>query len=653
MEIVLGIALYGFVFAQAAQFNFSPLGWLRSWAALAAFSSTNLILAQVFGVNSGWISRGLLFLCLGVSFFQLKSKVGELIKFSSSNLALLLLSLFVLSFLFFRNFFPQFDVDSLNYHLPGVLWHIERLGLQSWQQQIEVISLWHLLIGMEEFLLVPGYGPNLDISLWGGVVGGLLKAMTVFSLFSLLPQKAIFAKSIAATLLLLDEHFLFSGLSRYVYITPSVIGLVLLLSWQSWRVLCSHYSAIWSCLSLGLLLSTVKYHGNIFLLGVFVLIPLNSILRRIQRKSFLPPLPNMSILTTFALSGYAWFVLHFWRWWETGSPIPPYKMIFFSLDNFWRGAERLENITFQGTILGSLNPNFVLRYPGIYSSQLTLLFLIPVAALVFIYFRVPKSRGVFTKSLVTSLFLFLFTYAWSVVAIIIRADESRYPRYVLGTGTLAVCLFLLSLRKTGRLSSFSEKIYNYTSNVWVQSVFALATLGLLFSGVDKRYRNVSFDHRPNQKQIIDFLGYYFSHSPPYLDSGRSFMSTLMMPLNEDSVPAMKECIQKLSIARNDVSLLMGNGILVFGPNAVWPSYLVAPHAAIGSISEGGGYLRIPKGKTPSDIGFQFAIIPKSRELQSVVIVSDENELLRKVGFDPVPICTTSDVILVKLEAEHD
>lgn len=666
MEIFFGACYYALVFLLASFGDFRPRGWALAWAGFLGFAGFNLLLVKIFGGSGATFSRVFL-VALVIALLALIWKRGSFKRFRPKSYASAALTFAVIAFVAIRNFFPQYDVDSLNYHIPGVLWHILKEQLTPFQQHIEAVSLWFVLIGTEEFLLVPGFSSKIDLALFGGVVGGLFKNLCLLTVISMLPARAFLARTIVFVLMLIDEHFFFSGISRYVYISPAMIGLSALLAWFLWRGVRFHFSSLWLALSMALLLTSVKYHGQFFFVGTVLAIGGIFVWRVWNRRSIAFALPSGIEAITFLLSAFSTGAIHLQRLLATGSPIPPYSVGPFRADALLRGSERLQDITFEGSLLSVLQqPVYAMKFHGMYASIFVLLLILPTFGARILIPYLPFLKRIFSRSLGFALFGFLFTAVWNITAVYIRPDESRYPRYALAVASISLAFWALSFHHRIRiwLKRFLPISLPLYDSKALPLALSIAILTFIAVKTDSRYRNVGIDERPNFTQIVEFISYYVKNPAPFLQPKAAYMRQVMLPLNHISVPQMQECVLSLAREKSDPSLLLGNKMAVYGPNAVWPSYLVAPMAAIGTISEGGGYFRLPK-ESPSlrQNGIQYAMIPRSKSLwprdpSNPETPNSESERgsTKEIVFDslvrakinPVPLCESPEMLLVEL-----
>lgn len=662
MDLVLSIFLYLTIFLLASFKRFRPEGWALAWGFLFFLSGIGRLWVFFDPTHASIFLQGILLfsplILLGIKSIRLS------LKQSLSKVSWLPVVLGI--FLFYRNFFPQFDVDSLNYHLTGLLWRIRHGELMEFQQHSQVYSLWIHWLGFEEFLLIPGATLGAQLAVWGGIIGGVFKFLTVMSVLSCIPRNAIFLRTLAAVALMIDDHFFFSGINRFVYISPALIGLSGLAFWFVWRTIRGHLPSFWISIALGLGAASVKYHGIYFFIAIVALSGLGAAWHIVRARDLKRLLHiQLSQASLFFLGVFQCGVIHLMRIVETGSPTPPYALGPFRSFIPYRGLERIEDMLFKSTIWDTISsPKEAMMFPAIYINKAVMWMFLPalvILVLSFLFRRISRQLGIQQRELIFATFGFGLTVIWALLAIYIRNDETRYPRYVVAVGAIALAYWIFTFRKVPIviLKRFPDFIGIPTIKLWRSKVLgtlcSIALLAFFFVKIDTRANNVTISERAGYNHINKFIGSYFSENLQHPDPSAPYMEGLLIPINHRSIPKIAQCLKNLASKEGDPSLALGNRIFTFGPNSVWSSYLVAPLSALGSISEGGGYLQLPeKSDGLVERGFRYALVPKNSTLWEGIIVKVGHALeSRKVKFvhpnKESPVCDSEDMILVKLE----
>jgi hypothetical protein len=160
--------------------KWKPEGWAQAWVYLIGVSAGFRILLWLLPNESPLLSRGVIFLGLALALARAKWKAHlRYYRISLPNLAFVLLAALVMA----RSIFPNYDVDSLSYHLSAIRWLYHKSSLPDLQAHAQGVYLAYRVIGFEEFLGIPAL--DADLGLWSGLIGGWLKVLTLFSVLSL------------------------------------------------------------------------------------------------------------------------------------------------------------------------------------------------------------------------------------------------------------------------------------------------------------------------------------------------------------------------------------------------------------------------------------------------------------------------------------
>jgi hypothetical protein len=499
----------------------------------------------------------------------------------------------LLVFLGARSFFPSFDVDSLLYHLNGVRYLAMRHELPPYQQNLEVASLWNNWMGFEESLLTPV--ARLDLGLAGGLVGGAFKIFSMFTVVALIPAPAFLLRTLAVFLILIDDHFFFSGQSRLVYLNTSLIGLVSLSFWlaaRSWRRP-ERFSL--PAILVGVIGAAVKTHGLFFFAPVLGVAVLACVRKRVPPRKLLGE-RLARLCLAFALTGFSAFFLM--KWLVTGSPLAPFDFLFWKADHRWREPNTLLALRAK-TSWASLKvmPWVPLVYPGNLAMKAVAVLILP-AGLAQLFRRWRSAR------LAYAVFFFAVTAGWAFTSRYLNVEESRYPRYVFGVAVLGLCMFGLHAWRLREARILRGPLRRWL--VPASHCLALLLCLRLVLTIDTRYFNVPTGERPKWANIFSFvegLGTRSSLSP------RSpHMASLYLPFMYTDVAPLEACVEKLPEA---ATLQTGAGLIIFGPFSTWPLILLSPGAVAGSSWEGGGNLRqVEGGAELKARGIKFALVPR-------------------------------------------
>jgi hypothetical protein len=606
-EILYPVSLGAFFFACYAGARGGPERRLAfAWLALFALAGIFRVALEIAPGPAPALCGGLLFLALGWVGWGLPRARVSLRRGDAYWIALLV-------FLGARSFFPQFDVDSLLYHLAGVKYLAVRGSLPAYQQHSEVASLWYDWLGPEESLLAPV--ARLDLGIAGGLLGGVFKAVSVFTVVALVPRRAFLLRAVAAFLLLVDDHFFFSGQCRFVYLNPTLVGLLALGCWCTWRAWrCPRVFALPAILVL-VMATAVKLHGIFFLAGALAILTIALVRRRAN------PLlkANVPMLGCAAVGVAGFFLL---KWITLGSPLAPFDFLFWRADHAWRGTEYLLGAQAKKSAAAVLHaPWRALIFPGNLAMKAVVVLLVPAALLA--AFRSRRNRW-----FLDALALFAATAAWALLSHYLNPEESRYPRYVFGAAVLGLAHFGLGLRHVAGARYFA---------VPVSHAIALFLVARLVLTVDTRYFNVPTGERPHWENIAGFarsLGRFPSVSPR-----NSYLKGLLVDFQYTDVAVLEPCWESLPEPLRSG----GAGLVAFPFDSPWPALLIAPGAVFGTPVEGGGSLRRIDGVGDlAKAGIRFALVPKD---PAAPPKAGPNAL----RFEGETICESAHMRLLRLE----
>ena len=644
LALSCALSIFWIPVAIAKKYRWGAKGWVRGWLILFLFAGSSRISLWLAPQYAPIFSR--IFLGVLVLVTAKISRISFPSKISIENFIWGLLSAFV----FLRNFHPQYDVDSLSYHFPSLLWLFNRPHLSPIQGMIQNQNFAYRLIGLEEFLAIPCLDNNLPFL--AGLIGGVLKLLSLYSVIAIIPSSFSLGKYLAAFFLLIDDHFFFSGQSRFVYLNPSMIGLVALSLWLSWRGARGSPKSAWSSLVLALCLPAAKGHGLFFAFGVIVVfcfgIFVNAQISAVFKSEFRKSSTWLWLLCPMA----ALFSVYGLNWIETGSPIYPLKFGPFVPRHY----SNILNFVNKGVPPGSFlqdirSPLKTTISSGNLSMKLAALLWLPSFA-IWASCRLNANRQLASwirknwkisfseRNASFALFGFSATMLWAALAEAMVHGESRYPRYIFGLTTAAVVISLRSIRLH---SNYFRRLLIKIPSFSV----GLIALILLVIGIDRRYYNIPLSKRTNWKQIVLAIQNPFYRA---LNPNSQEVLLLVDEYWRKNVVMLVDCLQKVS--DKDFRLkdfTDGNGLLLFSPGMGWPNYLVARYAARGDAY---AFFSLPEGvNSLEEAGIQYALFP-SLWRKDVPEEIKQSEMLSEIIRQTVPlssVCGSDDMELVQLK----
>ena len=394
--------------------------------------------------------------------------------------------------LILRSLMPIFDVDSLSYHLPFLDWLYRRWELPLEQQGFLTTDPRRFFSGTEDFISIPGVLGNLP--LYAGVMSGVLKCITFATIVSVIP-KSIFFGIFAGFLMILDDHFLFSGQSCSIFLNPAFIGVAALACYFSLRTVLGHSWSLWTALSLLLQLTAIKYHGLYLLLpfGIALTFFAASRFRAPSRQQWL--MIFSAILACFSVFGlnllhtgsplYPFSLGPFQAWRET----PPQILGMYAVSHFW--ADLIQR------------HYRILTYPGNIALKMTAALFIPVTMAWLVGKRGLLPLGINRRSLTKGLLLFLVCAAWAILMTKLAPDEAqfagRYPRYIFGVAIMGLCQVLFSAKKLlpSVCQGKSPRVFT--------AVLAPVTFVFTAAIIDRHAANIPLEFRPTWQDISKYL----------------------------------------------------------------------------------------------------------------------------------------------------
>ncbi len=586
MDLIYALALLSIPLLIAARFQWRDRGWAMGWCVLFALAGGFRLLMEVlprYAPEASWIFT---LVCAG---YLLREKLPS---FQKNQILRALPWVACAALLLVRSYFPQFDIDSMDYHISAIQWLKDRTTLPELYQHAEVIKSWYWVVGFEEWLSIPGLAG--DLGLTAGLVGGVLKTLGLCTLISLLPATWPLLRYLAAFLLLIDDHFFFSGQSRYVYLNPSLIPLTALMLHLTWRGIRGSSQRLWMGVALAGGMASVKYLGLYFL-------PIPVLALFITRPKHLPDKTSRWALAAALLLGGSVFGLHFL---STGNPVVPVPNRFFELKAFHRGTEVFLHYFMQESFWQACaQPLRRLVYPGNLAMKMVAVCIIPTFALslLLLYPRFKYRFWILKRRLFFALLCFGVVQGWAIIAHYIASiEKSRYPRYVMGIAILGLLSLLIAMRK---------KILPQGHWKWGEPILGWGLLIFLVVTLDTRFYNIAPPQRPSWSHIGAFIQAKFRGTKNSLEFEAPFLKDLLLHEVQTDFPPLRKRLLELE-AQTGLQLLRGEGLACHGGFGTWPNILLAPNMMILSIPEGGGYLRFPKGvEALQQAGLRYLILP--------------------------------------------
>lgn len=335
-----------------------------------------------------------------------------------------------------RSFFPNIDSDSFNYHLPAIQWLWDRPLLPALQRLYESQEARYFWAGSESFLAIPGL--LFHLPLFAGVLGGVIKILSVLSVLTLLPKKARCIRYIASFLLLVDDHFFFSGQNKFVYLNPSLVGVFALIAYLTLRGIRGHSFSLKESLLLCACALPIKYQV------VYVFLPVTAVgffclvRRRIRITRCDATLIALATLNVFSVYGLNLF--------ETGTPLYPFPLGPFKA-----------HLPYIGYHLGYYSETTQLSWLGTLAKYHYKIFTLSgnlAAKVAFVLFPFGIGAWFFRKRhrpvLEYGLWLIGIHLVWNLVIAryfpIDLEEGGRYARYFFGSAVVGILCLALSLR---------------------------------------------------------------------------------------------------------------------------------------------------------------------------------------------------------------
>ena len=412
-------------------------------------------------------------------------------EFFNFDVKIAIIAIFIL-----RGLLPQFDLDSLNYHLPALEWLYQRPLLPLAQRTFVGQDFERFWIGTEDFSSIPGLLGNLP--LYAGIMGSVFKCLTFATLVSLVPR-SVFIVALTGLLLIFDDHFLFSGQNSTVFLNPAFIGVAALAVHFSLRAVRGHSSSAWTAVALSLQVCAIKFHGLYFFIWIGVPILLLLGVRLTGGTMKWPKRRDWALLFSGSLAVFSFYGLNLLN---TGTPFYP-----FSFGPFKTAAssmaDKIVDLNESGILRILSERSFhIMTYPGNLALKAVAVLFLP--ALILIFWKRPFGFRLKRRNLTTGFIYFLICTGWVVLMTRLDSREARYdgryPRLIFGIAVLGLAHVTMSLRALWcSLWNFPRLTRALRLGSPVLVFLFCATL------IDHHATNVPLESRPSWKDIAGYL----------------------------------------------------------------------------------------------------------------------------------------------------
>lgn len=535
-------------------------------------------------------------------------------------------------FVIIRSFFPNFDVDSLNYHLTGVRWLIEKHTLASFQHRPDGLNIHFAWLGFEDFLTIP-WATRPEFPLIAGIMGGVTKLLTMGTIASIIPRATIGLRYIAVFLLLIDDHFLFSGQNRFVFINPALIGLFAASMWLAWRTLFGHQRSFWNSVALTFGILSCKFHG-IYLAGFVGLLLILGLLRRSFQKKHLFKKPNfqekLALISGIILCSSVYGL----NWIQYGDPLFPF------LKNKLGGEPLIRTLDYLG-VFGAFsfwdalkNPLRTMIYPGVIALKAAAVLLIP-ALLICPFVKKKRFIGFACVAFCTSLIWIAIAHS--------TLEDSRFARYAFGLTTLGLCFFAIAL-----VNALKRVLPKISQIHFLHFFLGAVLLTWTVMTVDTRYSNVPPTERPKWKDIAQLMKSYWDHKPSEVQI-KGAMMPYLFPQAVSNLQKLEPCLDKYGKI-SKIRLKDGEHLLLMSSFGMWPGYFLGGLSLRGDIY-GGGFLKMSM-ENFQKLPIEYALLPREwlntgkiplGYVQNVPGLSQKIlQQMKRV------LCQSDDLVLVKM-----
>ncbi|MBF0532869.1 MAG: hypothetical protein HQL23_07230 [Candidatus Omnitrophica bacterium] len=434
---------------------------------------------------------------------------------SSQNSFQNMLLLPILGFVFFWNCYPTFVVDDLTSYFYAIQLMLEKGGFFYSQYSDARLSL---PMG-ENLLYAIGFSLQNKSFLFPQLIMGVSKVMFVLTVYGAVEM---FTGGVwpllASAFIASEEHFIFSGVNRFVVLNIPLMFAVFMMFWGLFAAAQFRRKdyLIWSWLAIFFALNC-KYVSLLYLFVYFiffiVLFGNDQFILNRQRRIFF----SLPTTLTLGLIGVVTMFQYLWRLLATGSPLFPMPLGIFKpyfYDPFAIEIGRAWHFSLNvGTAIKNVTAFMV--WPGILPLKILPIVGIIVAILSFS----PKWK-------INQKFLFgIYCLFLSIILVVVQeiyvVFEMRYYRFGLG---------LAAFSATVLLSCIFDYFYSYVQGFHRLKNFSCYVLILpVVVFCIKSSFGVLSPYRPDRKAILAFISGKTTESSiieTYYPEGNQVISTI-------------------------------------------------------------------------------------------------------------------------------
>jgi hypothetical protein len=640
MEIALALCLGLGCGALAWRNQFRPLGWLNAWGYLLAIAAIGRGLLLFIPSLAQPLTQGVIAAsAIAILGSTILMKVRQPRSGLRNDSGLLVLAAFSLPFLTILHFHPVYDIDSLTYHLPSVVWLQERAWLPDFAREYENHHAHFRMIGFEEFLALSIRGDQLPFFM--ALIQCLLKALAIFSLASCLPTGFWPGQALLFFFLCREDFFLHSGVNKWIYLNPSFVALFAMVGFFSWRAWRGHRDSFWVALSLLPALAAIKYHGILIVPALSLFLTACSFRRPgLAGFSGLSKLPRSIGLFFLAASALA-FEVYGLNWIETGSPLFPWGI------GALRAPNTLQTVAAYRLLLPAGNPWQLLLLPWKSALRISPGFslfgcfaLLPLFLCLFLLSLLGsegmgsglrtwlKSRfgivGPSRRSLSGLCFAGVLSWLWVVFTQILSVIDQRFPVFAFGLSSwMLVCACF----------AFRPRRWAWCYGRTRFSLFVTAVIcGLAIYSGSQANGKLRAEELPRKGISLKFL---LAGGPPPLSVNDAAYFDRFEQETIENVPALIECRRRLKIGDFD--------FVSIAPRPIWPSYF------IGSLSARADPYAVFAPESLKH--YRFALLPREYLRKTPAEFSrlaPWAEKIIELGRQSPPLCGSKDMVFTRI-----
>ena len=421
----------------------------------------------------------------------------------------------MLTFVFFWNLYPMYDIDSMFTYLPSINNQLLHRGVYF--SPYEIFTNFGPLGSYRIYALGLSLSPTS--STFAQIMHGLSKAMLIMTAYGAARALGLGTLSLLTPALILsEEHIIASGTNGHVHINI-VYTLSIFLLYYSVVTLLRHNDGRYFYVGLNAMLFAVtcKYAALYHMLMYGLLLPVICTLHPDIRKLVWRP-PSLQLGTLQIAMAIATSLQYYYRWYATGSPVFPTDIGPFHTMFYDRSQQVLLHLFHYGLTFADALKTLTsfMVWPGILSSKILLPLAFLVASTLLLRRKSPQDHDVYGA-------IFLIA---SVIIVLVQqitfVFEMRYYRF--GIGIYALCATFL-------VSTILRQLFE--SHDWLQSYARHGTwaMVLLVSAYSVHYSFDVMRDRPTFTEIVQFIKGTISeksilekHHSKFQDSYRKLLS---------------------------------------------------------------------------------------------------------------------------------